>query len=172
MDRCLTTKPNNTEGIGRRLLRRKRASRVALRRHTGPVKTGWSLWHRLSSTRRSRRGPGGYVPMAERIQVIARSRSILPGFRRDFLSSSTISTSRPFTLFCATTRTWWWFGHSRPLDGQLRSPPPRVTHFVTPFEEDFHHRSVNSAANRPRGIFSPSWGVSEACCRPDWPTHP
>ena len=47
-----------------------------------------------------------------------------------------------------------------------------MTHFVTPFEEDFHHRSANSTASRPWGILSLSWGVSEACCRPDRLTRP
>jgi len=46
-----------------------------------------------------------------------------------------------------------------------------VTHFVTLFEEDYHHRSANSTADRPWGILSSSWGVSEACCRPDWATR-
>jgi len=46
-----------------------------------------------------------------------------------------------------------------------------VTHFVTLFEEDHHHRSATCTADRPWGILSSSWGVSEACCRPDWPTR-
>jgi len=58
-------------------------------------------------------GTSSYVSMAERIEAIARCRSTAPGFRRDFLSSSIIFTSWLFTLFCTTTHTWWWFGHSR-----------------------------------------------------------
>jgi len=108
--------------------------------------------------------------LAERIEAIARSlgRSCKVS---DALSPfadnlRTLSTSCHFVLFCATKYACWWFGRSRlSLDGHLRSceaPPSSVTHLVTLFGEDIHHRSADSTAKCPQGNLSSSWGVSEA----------
>jgi protein FAM32A len=47
-----------------------------------------------------------------------------------------------------------------------------VTHSVTvSLQRTFIIVQLDSTAKRPRGITSSSWGVSEACRRPNWPTR-